>query len=93
MQGLKRSDSGWELGHLPYLNIAGRGLKREIYLPYLSELEDVIGRMGANAPQASKAERSTAGGLIKQAQNALRKLLRQTIHFEQIEELKNRDSN
>ncbi len=93
MQGLKRSDSGWELGHLPYLNIAGRGLKREIYLPYLSELEDVIGRMGANAPQAGKAERSTAGGLIKQAQNALRKLLRQTIPFEQIEELKNRDSN
>ena len=93
MQGLKRSNSEWELGHLSYLNVAGQALKRDIYLPYLSELEDTLGRMGADAQQAQKAHRATAGGLIKKAQNALQKLLRQTIPLDQIEEFKDHDSN
>jgi hypothetical protein len=68
MQGLKRDEKGWILGHLQYWSLAGPTLRRLIYVPYLAALEGNAGRLGtasqANVRQsASNLRRLVSAGL------------------------------
>lgn len=57
MQGMKRLDRGWMLGHVPYLSIASSRLKRLIYLPYLRGLEIQTQAVNGFLPRAEGIRR------------------------------------
>ena len=41
LQGLKKMDKYWYLGHLPYLGLASKTLKKHVYLPYIRKTEEI----------------------------------------------------
>lgn len=86
MQGLRRKTSGWQLGHLQYLSLAGRRLKREVYLPYLAKLEAASESLGEG--WVSTSARSSGRLVARMAQRilgGLQLVLGQTISIKRIE--------
>lgn len=91
MQGLKRRSSKWTLGHLQYWSLAGRALKKLVYLPYLARLEMVAQERGLPKHSNVRASRQLHARLIQGASSLLQAVFLQNVSLRAVRKEKVND--
>jgi hypothetical protein len=93
MQGLKRFRSGWALGYMQYFALASEAIKKNIYLPYLVQLELASRALGDAKQTSARKSPSRIARVFQRLSLIVAVLLGQFITQKQIERYQSHDSN